>query len=716
MFKGQRKEACGAKLVKEVLVKSGSNFTSQFYPIKVYCFNSIINQLEQMLKRPGFAKRCEEWRQRETEEDFFSDVYDGKIWKSFKWSDGSWFFGKERRYAMMMNVDWFQPFKRRSDYSVGVIYFVLMNLPRSERFKFENVIIAGIVPNFDKEPGLNTFLEPVVDELNALWKGLSLRSSLTPVPLKIVAALLCVASDVPAARKACGFKSHSANLGCSKCYKLFPGGFAVKKDYSGYNRTTWTKRSKEKHNRHSVKLLDCSTRKQYEEKAKQYGIHYSILTKLDYFDAVRFHIIDPMHNLFLGIAKKTWKLWMENVFSKQDLVKINKKIEQMNIASDVGRIGSNISSNYGNFTAQEWKNWTTIQSLYVLSGILPQSHLQLWERFVLACRLLCHPIITSTDIKKADVLLLNFCKGFEQLYGKTTTTPNMHLCCHLQESILDYGPIYGFWLFSFERYNGELGSMVTNNRSVEIQYMRKFVTASFVNPQNGHVPVAYYNDFEDFFNKDNNPKINAGHQRNSLSLYLMSVRRSVEKIAWDMISHISLPNAYIEDCLDEDDRSCLAQVYNILYPGMNVTPQDLPFLVKKYKHLHIGQEKYGSQAESRTQRSAHVMASWLCEDNTIDISKATLRPALVDCFFSHQLIINGKATDFIFARVRWYRKVCTNSTTSHRDLWKDKDYEIGGVTSFLPVHRLHCRIALGYVKTGPNRYFMACPMNRKICA
>ena len=60
-----------------------------------------------------------------------------KYGRIFKWSDGNPFFNVERHYGLMLNVDWFQPFKRRSDYSV-VIYFVIMNLPRSERFKFEN--------------------------------------------------------------------------------------------------------------------------------------------------------------------------------------------------------------------------------------------------------------------------------------------------------------------------------------------------------------------------------------------------------------------------------------------------------------------------------------------------------------------------------------------------------------------------------------------------
>ena len=52
--------------------------------------------------------------------------------------DGKAFLAAQRNYALMLNVDRFQPFKH-SVYSVVVLYMVLMNLPRAERFKPENV-------------------------------------------------------------------------------------------------------------------------------------------------------------------------------------------------------------------------------------------------------------------------------------------------------------------------------------------------------------------------------------------------------------------------------------------------------------------------------------------------------------------------------------------------------------------------------------------------
>ena len=47
--------------------------------------------------------------------------------------------------------------------------------------------------------------------------------------------------------------------------------------------------------------------------------------------------------------------------------------------------------------------------------------------------------------------------------------------CHLRSCIVDYGPLHGFWLYAFERYNGLLGALPHNNRCIEIQIMDRFL-------------------------------------------------------------------------------------------------------------------------------------------------------------------------------------------------------------------------------------------------
>ena len=53
--------------------------------------------------------------------------------------------------------------------------------------------------------------------------------------------------------------------------------------------------------------------------------------------------------------------------------------------------------------------------------------------------------------------LIEIIKLIEEYYGEEKITPNLHLSLHLCECSYDYGPLYSFWCFSFERMNGILG-------------------------------------------------------------------------------------------------------------------------------------------------------------------------------------------------------------------------------------------------------------------
>ena len=205
-----------------------------------------------MLKRPHFADKCEHWRQREVTNGVISDIYDGKVWKDFLTFKGQDFLKSPRSLAFCLNVDWFKPYSRRSDVSVGVIYLVLLNLPREECFKWENVILVGVIPDMETMPKtINPFLEPLVDEMQVLWKGIRLHSCLSHIPLVFRGAILLAASDIPAARKLCGFKGHSAGRTRSKCFKSFPGSVKTGRDFSGFDREHWPRRCNDLHRRYA---------------------------------------------------------------------------------------------------------------------------------------------------------------------------------------------------------------------------------------------------------------------------------------------------------------------------------------------------------------------------------------------------------------------------------------------------------------------------------
>ena len=448
------RQPCGTVLLKSVRSPYGS---TSLQPRLLYCYNSLIKAIGEMLKRPHFLEKCEQWRSLFSANPsmVYRDVYDGRIWRDFQEIDGHPFLALPYNFCLTLNVDWFQPFKR-STHSTGVLYLAIQNLPRKERFLSENVIVVGVIPG-PKEPQkhINTFLGPLVDELLQLWEGVIMKVSNESFVL-VRAALTCVACDIPAARKVCGFLGHNAARGCSVCLKKFPTkAFGEQADFSGYSRSEWTPRDLEVHRKKGIDHTECKTRSAQIDIEREYGVRYSLFQELPYFNPIRMTVVDPMHNLLLGTAKRMMAIWTEQkLITKQQLFLIQSNVDSFVTPNDVGRIPHKIASGFSGFTAEQWKNWTIIFSLSSLKGILPREHFQCWHIFVKACHLLCRRSITKQQVEEADDLLLSFCTSFEELYGKKSCTMNLHLHGHLASCIHDYGPVYSFWLFAFERLNG----------------------------------------------------------------------------------------------------------------------------------------------------------------------------------------------------------------------------------------------------------------------
>lgn len=212
-----RRRACNSLLLKSVETASGHKF---LYPFKIYCYNTLMSSLQKLLLRPSFYEHCNHWCTRTQHPNTLADVYDGRIWKEFESV-----FQQTWTLGLMFNIDWFQPFTHTVA-SVGAIYLTVMNLPRHMRSKRENFILVGIIPG-PSEPthDINTFLQPLIDELLLFWNGSGVSMKIavpsgSNIEKKVKCALLCVSCDLPAIRKTCGFLSYSAALGCSKCKKL----------------------------------------------------------------------------------------------------------------------------------------------------------------------------------------------------------------------------------------------------------------------------------------------------------------------------------------------------------------------------------------------------------------------------------------------------------------------------------------------------------------
>lgn len=211
------------------------------------------------------------------------------------------------------------------------------------------------------EPPTNTFIEPLVKELETAWIGFHMKSfKCSESPTKFRLALICVGCDIPASRKLCGFLGHAATKGCNKCMKSFEGGVS-EKNYGGFDVSSWELRNLRSHCEAVKKIVRCKTKTNRERLEKEYGVRYSVLLELDYFDAVRMTVIDPMHNLFLGTAKRMISLWKDHkILLPEHLDKIQLQMEKVQCPSDVGKLPQKFASSFGSFNADQFKNWTIL--------------------------------------------------------------------------------------------------------------------------------------------------------------------------------------------------------------------------------------------------------------------------------------------------------------------------------------------------------------------
>jgi len=679
-----RRLACGAPLLKKINLSGGKK---QFVPRYEYAYQPIKHSLQKLLYNKGFAEKLEHWRSRISVPETKSDIYDGQVWKDFQSDKYNNFLSQKRSLGVMLNVDFFQPHKHVNE-SYGVIYLCIVNLPRGERFRQQNVLIVGVIPAFEHEPdNLNPFLKPLVAELQEFWKpGVRLYTAESPnfkVLFRI--ALMCVACDIPAARKCCGFKGHSANLGCSRCLKVFPGSVG-NKNFGGFDRERWPKRKLEEHRSTCAALLKCATTASKETLQTKSGVKYSVLIELPYFDPIRFTIIDPMHSVYLGIAKHVMKkLWLQNgILGLDKMAVIQARVDSFTAPTGVGRIPRKIATSFGGFTAEQWKNWVNLYSMFALRDLLPHEHYVCWQTFVLACFTLSKKAISTVELQKTDLLLLKFCKTVEQLYGTEVITPNMHLCCHLADCINDYGSVYNFWLFSFERYNGILGNYPTNKRHIAVQLMQKFVNET--DCSNRQLPGRFKEEFESTFTLLSKP-CSEVHQNDGDPSTEQSLTNSTTNTLGNTI--FKLPLVHKTTSLGFNDYQNLKAAYSYLYQ-CSVTDAQMTKSIKTFKSITFYGQFFGSVKNPQSQHSAYIIASWADHSGMIN-ERVGRRPGKVLRYMLHNFKLEDDFKEHIFAEVAWLKE---HPEKLHYgkplEIWS-KDFVPDGSAYFLPIHKIFSR-------------------------
>lgn len=305
---------CGATLLS--LHSVGSTVVQR--PIKPFVYHSVLDFIGTLSSREDLErlidKACDdalkalENPSRGNEE--VDDVFQGRFMTTLKGPRSNRLFidrQGEGRFAFSLNIDFFNAHGNRKGgaaTSCGIISLACLNLPANIRYKYENLHILGIIPG-PREPDLesiNSYTRPLIDEMVELWDpGVRLsRTALRRCGRSVRGAIVCVVCDLPAARKVAALAGHKSDgFLCSVCRKT-RSRIGDVDDEPG-------QRSASEMRDNAQAWKKASTTARQDDIFHMSGVRYSELWRLPYWDPTRQLVVDPMHNLLLGITENHFR-------------------------------------------------------------------------------------------------------------------------------------------------------------------------------------------------------------------------------------------------------------------------------------------------------------------------------------------------------------------------------------------------------------------------
>lgn len=348
-------------------------------------------------------------------------------------------------------------------------------------------------------------------------------------------------------------------------------------------------------------------------------------------------------------------------------------------------------------------------------NILPSNDLELWHNFVLACSYLCSSVITDAEAMLAHSYLLQFCKGFQGLYGKEMVTPNMHLHTHPLNCVLDFGPVYAFQLLSSKRYNGILGDYSTNQWAIEIQLMREFTTNQFM--KDIPLPIVFREVIHPLIARLTSEQ-SGGLQEQTILLNVITYFHNSSMLV----------SSLLDPCKKVATRPVLTLYTHAMDPFLKIVQMPIPlfisrnvtvlFLMKQVKSLlqrfascRFNGDLFGS-SKSRGDSSQHDSAK---PGDKIDDSGSDLRPGIVDFYMKRNIRVKGCYVPCILASVhRFQAHPARNSLGAPIEVWCKDLFKPEGDASFIPVQRIYGQFIPALDIVSDENVLVVCPLSRKL--
>ncbi|KAF8803058.1 hypothetical protein BYT27DRAFT_7110771 [Phlegmacium glaucopus] len=667
-------EYCDGILFEESL---GSKGRRKRHPMKVNPYASIIDTLRRFFMRPGFAEMIRDSRGHQgghnDDENFvMQDIYDGAGWDQCYTNtvrevgnlgsirDVSRTGGEpekltSHRYGLhlTLNADWFQLLSNRP-HSTGPIYITINDLPRDHRFLQVNVMSPCVMPG-PGEPNaqqLNHVLEPASKELIMLKSGVDMDIHSEEERQTIYTDCMFNSCDTPAARKVSGTSGHSADINpCPYCDFVLVD--------LNKSHTFHVDACHKKNDRFLLKQAfvsrDATTPRQ-NQILKDHGVRWSVMNMIPNWEPSSKTALDFMHNIFLGLIAHffTLVLFAAHMFSGRGGLNSGKQrfetfINEFCWPSHITRLPKNLGENQSLKKADEWRRLLTITPVLLwfvwrsqddtipnseprLSGNekITTTHSRnpqkLYNAVLLLCagvRLLATRTITLHQARMGQEFLAQFSRALLAL--GVPLVINHHLSLHFYDMIRLFGPIYAWWLFAFERFNGMMEKVKHNGHDggqMEVTLLRNWVQTQLVYelllalPDNAHERERAM--LERIIESE-------GRKRGSMMTQIAIFRSEVDTDKVKLPKKIGkLPVHLIQRDPTGQTYRLLLEYSQILWPDLNLVAQFSPIdglslipgnVAREVPYIRKDGIRYGCTSNKRTQADSLAFISQSAESD-----------------------------------------------------------------------------------------------------
>ncbi|QRV81018.1 Transposase family tnp2 [Ceratobasidium sp. AG-Ba] len=507
-----------------------ARFNANGQPRRVFHYTPLIPQLIGLFQSADSIKnmrhrvKLEAWRAEHP--GVFEDVFDGEVYCTLRRTrlradDPYRYFDSPDDIALGLGTDGFNMFKRRHKGSSTAWPLILVNynLHPSIRTKLENIICVGVIPGPKECKDINSFLVPLIEELEQLAQGVSAPKVASEVDdfegdgaeFILRAFLIILFGDIPAISKLLLLKGQNAISPCRTCthsgtpYRLQRAelqdkiiyyipltapdddGPTLPEDLIYRTHRTFLR---------SYNTIEAAARVgAREELRKQCGLHgRPVFARLGSIDLSSCAPYEIMHLIFENLVPNMvnhWKGTFKWVSQADDPYALDGNVWKIigELTQEATRtipsqfVGTlpNIDIDMGLYKAEAFAFWFTYLGPILLSGRLPRAyyrHYLSMREIIIWC---LQFEISNEEIDDLERMINQWVIDYERLYYGNdhdrlpACVLTIHALLHIPYYIRKTGPLSITWSFVVERFCGYLLRPALANRVRVYEYLDNFI-------------------------------------------------------------------------------------------------------------------------------------------------------------------------------------------------------------------------------------------------